>query len=263
MKWLLEPEIFGDDGLPLIDALKALNVPHTISKFGTSYESYIENFGDGPGMFHGSLQFGKLIKSKSKNISVYCTLPKYECTYYYPRFGDFLLNKDYVMLPIGDLKRRFRFFSNLLGLDNEVFIRPNSGYKTFTGDLVRVNDVDSFVRYSRTDPQDLVIVSSPRKIGREWRLIVVNNKVITAGQYKKDSEIARDKDVPEIVLKFGQYVLERVKYEPDPAWTLDICETDDNNLWVLETNSFSCAGLYACDCEAVVREVNNANSRCE
>jgi hypothetical protein len=166
------------------------------------------------------------------------------------------------MLPIGDLERRFNWIMNNLGTSGEVFIRPNSGYKTFTGDLVGKNDVKGFVRYSRTDPQDLILVSSWKALCREWRLVVVNNKVVTGGQYKEDGEIVRKSDVPEDVLKYGQYVLERVKYNPDPAWTLDVCETADRNMWVLETNSFSCAGLYACDYEAVVREVNNGFSKC-
>jgi hypothetical protein len=262
MKWLLEPEVYKEDEQPLIDALKALNVPYVAAKFGTPYEKYIEDF-EGNGIFHGSLQFGKRIKKhEKKNIAVYCDLPKYECTYYYPRFGEFLLNNNYIMLPIGDLERRFNWIMNNLGTSGEVFIRPNSGYKTFTGDLVGKNDVKGFVRYSRTDPQDLILVSSWKALCREWRLVVVNNKVVTGGQYKEDGEIVRKSDVPEDVLKYGQYVLERVKYNPDPAWTLDVCETADRNMWVLETNSFSCAGLYACDYEAVVREVNNGFSKC-
>ena len=42
---------------------------------------------------------------------------------------------------------------------------------------------------------------------------------------------------------------------PDPAWTLDVCESWPD-LAVVEVNSFSCAGLYACDYEAVVQAIN-------
>lgn len=264
IKWLLEPEMFQEDEKPLLNALVTLEVPYVACKFGIPYETYLDNFTEEErGVFHGSLQFGKLIQKKSKNISVYCTLQKYECLYYYPRFGSQLLNNNYVMLPIGDLDRRFQWLNNRLSINGKVFIRPNSGSKTFTGVVVGVNDMANFVRYSKTEPEDLIVVATPAEIKKEWRLVVVNNKIITGGQYKEDGEIVRKKDVPNDVMSYGEHTLENVKYNPDPAWTFDICETTDGNLSVLETNSFSCAGFYACDCEAVVKAVNVILEECK
>ena len=125
VKWLVEPEVFQEDEKPLMKALLLSGVPYVECKFGTPYETYLQKFADGEtGVFHGSLQFGKLIKQKSRGIAVYCDLPKFECTYYYPRFGEFLLNNQYVMLPIGELERRFNWLYNNLGWSGEVFIRP-------------------------------------------------------------------------------------------------------------------------------------------
>ena len=45
------------------------------------------------------------------------------------------------------------------------------------------------------------------------------------------------------------------EWQPDRAYTLDIC-LSDGKYSLLEANSFSCSGLYACPVEPIVREVS-------
>jgi len=108
VKWLLEPEVFDEDETSVIMALKKLDVPHVVCSFGTEYESYIKKFAEEDCVvFHGSFQFARVIQQKAKWIpGVYCNKEKLDCLYYYPRFGDYLLNSHYMMLPFGDLNRR-------------------------------------------------------------------------------------------------------------------------------------------------------------
>lgn len=73
--------------------------------------------------------------------------------------------------------------------------------------------------------------------------------------YKLNDKFVRIKDVPQEVLDYGQEVVNNVKYEPDPAWVLDVCETK-GHLKVLEVGSFSCSGLYAADPETVILKIN-------
>ena len=47
-------------------------------------------------------------------------------------------------------------------------------------------------------------------------------------------------------------------YEPDTAWVIDIAMTKDMKCHLIELNSFSCSGLYACDLEPIVRCVSDA-----
>jgi hypothetical protein len=166
------------------------------------------------------------------------------------------LNSRYTMLPFGDLDRQRGEVVERFGVGGSVFVRPSSGFKTFTGVVVGEEDWSSFIRHTRADPETLVVVSPPADVKKEWRAVVVNGEIVTAGQYKQDGKDIRCPDVPQEVYSYGRDVVEFVKYRPDPAWTLDICETAGGDLKVLEVGSFSCAGLYACDCEAVVRAVN-------
>lgn len=266
MKWLLEPDIFQEDEQPLIEALTKFGVKYVSVKFGTPYKDYIDKMGSEKAVYHGSLQFGKLIQETPfHSVKVYCTLPKYECLYYYPRIGNYLLNSKYIMLPFGDLARRQDWIFNTLNDSNSwhpnrsIFLRPSSGYKTFTGLLLSDTEWDTELKFLKLqiNPEELVIVAPAQVVTKEWRTIVVGGLVITAGQYRENGENVRIREVPEKVMHFAQEVVDFSKYMPDEAWTLDVCETGVGEMKVVEANSFSCAGLYACDYEAVVRAINS------
>ncbi len=46
-------------------------------------------------------------------------------------------------------------------------------------------------------------------------------------------------------------MLAGVRWRPDPAFMLDVCESA-GRLWLVELNSFSSSWLYRCDVPAVV-----------
>lgn len=259
VKWLLETEVFQDESDQLVTTLKEMGIPHKVCTFGKPYEDYLTEFAEEDCVvFHGSLQFAHLLQRKAKWIpGVYCNLPKFEATYYYPRFGKHLLNSEYIMLPFGDLRRRKGFLYCVVGRNGHLFVRPNSGFKTFTGFVVSEQDFEKEMKglALRLDPEQLILAAEPVQIGREWRLVVVGNQVVAATQYKHGHDLTRTRDVPQEVLDYGQEVVNTVNYQPDRAWTLDICESGER-LWVLEVGSFSCAGLYDCDPKKVIEAVN-------
>jgi len=258
VKWLIEPEVFQDDQQGFLDALRDLNIEHKAVKFGVAYEDYYKQFKEEDCVvFSGSLQFAKRINRETKWIpGAYCNLPQFECLYYYPRFGEFLLNHDYVMLPFGELLRRKKFLFETIGESGCLFLRPSSGFKTFTGFVVHEDEFAKELKYLPLDAEALVIASRPVNLGREWRTVVVNNKIIAASQYKEGRNFDRIAEVPQVVLDYGQHVLDSIKYQPDPVWILDLCETKSEEIKVLEVGSFSCSGLYACDPVAVITAVN-------
>lgn len=257
--WLIEPEVFGDDAEKLVTVLEQSGLYYTISQFGKSYEDYVNKFSkDDCVIFYGSLQFARVLQRKAPWVpGVYCNLPSLEAKYYYPRFGDHLLNSEYVMLPYGDIYRRKDFLFDTLSKDGKLFIRPNSCFKTFTGFVVSEADFSREISFlkCRMNPEDLVVVSSPAQVGREWRFVVAKNRIITGSLYKHGEDTTRSGDVPQEVVEYSQGVLDSIIYYPDPMWTLDVCETDAG-LRVLEVGSFSCAGLYDCDMQKVVETTN-------
>lgn len=260
VKWLLEPEVFGDDAQPIIDTLKRMGVEHQVWPFGHMYQDFKNKFSDDCVVFYGSFQFASLIKRQMAWIpGVYCNLPKFDCLYYYPRLEKYLLNGDYIMMPLGAVgsPSKCRFLDQFTSHD-KFFMRPSNGNKTFTGKVMSRFELDKELRKMAllADPETLVVISKPASIKREWRTVVAENKVITASMYKEGDEMTRSSNVPAEVFKYAQDVLDSVKYKPDFMWTLDICETEDDKLHVLEVGSFSCAGLYECNPEIIVNTVN-------
>jgi hypothetical protein len=268
VKWLVEPEVFQYTCQALLDTLEEKGIEHKVCAFGITYDELVAKVfsPDDCVVVYGSLQLGRTVQRKAKWVpGVYCNLPKFECLYYYPKFSKHLLNSDYAMFPLGDLLNRREWVFRNFGVDDCVFLRPSSGFKTFTGQVVELVDWDQEIDQLvwKAGDSTLVVVCRPIEITREWRL-VVTDRVIAGSQYKQGrgliripgSDIVRTKEVPQSVMDYGQQVLVDVQFKPDPIWTLDICETISGELRVLEVGSFSCAGLYECEMGPIVDEVN-------
>ena len=257
VKWLIEPEVFQKDEGPFIEALEVLNIEHAVCKFGTSYSQYIADFDkDACIVFHGSMQFARIIQAETRWKGLFHHLPKLECVYYYPYFGQELLNSDCVMLPLGELHRRKDWLFTHVANGNSLFVRPSNGYKSFAGMVLTKESWEKELRllsYKGLNTE-LAVVAPTAIITKEWRTIVVDNKVVAGCQYKQEGKTVRIREVPDEVMTYAQKVAG--KYRPEEAWTVDICETGNGDLKVLEVGSFSCCGFYVCDPVSIIQAIN-------
>ncbi len=89
----------------------------------------------------------------------------------------------------------------------------------------------------------LVVVAAPRPIAIEWRLVVVEDRVIAASQYAEGGTRAIQPGSPDDVREFATTMLAEVRWRPDPIFMLDVCESE-GRFWLVELNSFSCSWLY-------------------
>lgn len=253
MRWLLEPEVFNGELTPFIEVLKESGEDYTICEFGESYEEYISDFITDDVVFHGSYQFARLIKEKTKWKAIYCNFPKFECNYYYPKFGDNLLNSDYLILPFGDMNRKRDWLFTVY--QKNLFIKPVTSFKKFTGMVLDPNNWNREIKLLslRVDPEELILITRYTDIIKEWRLVIADGKIITGCEYAPN----RISGVPELVQKYAQDILNSVKYNPDPIWILDICEWrwQKNKFSILETGPFACSGLYACDPKPIIETI--------
>lgn len=103
----------------------------------------------------------------------------------------------------------------------------------------------------RGRPATLVVVATPRPVGREWRLVVVGDRVVAGSQYAAGGRRAVEAGCPAEVRAFAEAVLGDVRWRPDPAFMLDVCESA-GRLWLVELNSFSGSWLYRCALPEVV-----------
>jgi hypothetical protein len=261
VRWLIEPEVFQGDTDELVETLDSMGGKYKLWKFGMPYSDCHRAFKgeEGPVVFLGSMQFAEIVKRMTSWFpGVYGNLRAMACSYYYPRFGGHLLNSEYVLVPYGDLLRLQRSLTYGFG-HNGLFLRPNSAEKSFTGLHLSGDEIESKMKLLATklEPEDLVLVSRPKGIMREWRTVVCRNKIVASCQYKEDGETMRDRDCPAHVVEYAQNVLDKVTYKPDPIWVMDVCELGDKTLKVLEVGTFSCSGLYACDPVRIIEAVES------
>jgi hypothetical protein len=253
--WILQSNIFTDNHEQLKQSLTKLGVEYKTHKYTPFWgdESWKELVTENrPVVFYGSLNFAQQIKKQSAWYpGVYCDLDQLKCSSYYQKFNRHMLNSDYWMLPFGDLKNKMSQIRDCFG--ERVFIRPDSGFKVFTGKDVYIGDIPDFVKSNTTvSPNEICLVCSYRGISEEYRTIICDGEVVTGSRYM--SNFKHDEgECPKEVLTFANNVVECVEF--DEPYALDVAVTS-NGMLILELNSFSCAGFYKCDLDEIVGQVS-------
>ena len=187
----------------------------------------------------------------------WCNFENLACSNYYAWFGDYLLNRNYAILPIAEAQRLQVRLCAQFARKGHVFVRPDAMDKSFTGKLVDVEELESFLASQSLDPTKLVLLAEPQEIVREWRLFLAQSQILTGSQYAASGERCVAAGFPVEVGQFASQVLEAVKWRPDPLFVMDVCEAP-SGLRIVELNGYSCSGLYECDLEKYV----SAASRC-
>jgi len=187
VKWLTE-DVFDDFELDkaLVENRYKVN-SHDYSPIQSNKEILSLFDVDDCVVFHGSIDFAKRLNRIAPWVpGTYCTFEDYACTKYYSSVGSWLLNEEYIMLPFGDLYRQQSFFADVFDTDF-VFIRPNASDKPFGGAVVDLFDYYNGIGSLEVNdvPQDaLCVVSQSREIDYEWRMVIVNDEIITGSQYQ-------------------------------------------------------------------------------
>jgi len=266
VKWLVENYESDNSLRPLINEIKKQGMRVEVVKYEPWESGEFNQYSDEDCVvFYGTLNLGRQLQREKRWIpGVYCNRQNLSCITYYSYWAKYLLNENYMMIPILDIKRVKDVVFNTMGIDDCIFIRPNSGSKTFTGRILKKEEVDQELHLLGNyagKPLDKIIavISSPKIINKEWRCVVVNKKVIAFSQYMANGELNVKKEIDTDAFCFADRIAKE-EWQPDITYTLDICESN-KGYYLLEVNSFSCSGLYDCNPEPVVREVSKAALR--
>ncbi len=230
---------------------------------------------------YGSLHFVRSVaankgvyeQGRDRRIHNWCNLPQFKCSYYYPRLSKYLLNRECAFLPFGQLADASDYIFQKFGSANgtKIFMRPDSGFKQFTGQVYDLQYWENFLRLSNIalQPEDLVVISSPKEIFKEYRCIIGpanddrdrEQKVITLCQThscgKLDEQVIHSFYERTDIYKFVNKVLDDVCFEPDPFWVMDVCRDAFGELKVVEVNSMACSGYYKCNMKLIVEAVSD------
>lgn len=259
VKWLVEREVFEEENR-LLEAIR-----HSGNKcFETSYIPFNAGMIECPYsnedcvVSYGSINLiRKLYRTQEWIPNAWFNLENLACTTYYTHWSQYLFQDDYFFMTWGELKNRKTWIERCFNSE-PVFIKPNENLKVFTGKVVEWETFDHF--YKQEDEcytptyDSLVIVSRAKNIDREWRLVIIDGKVITGSLYKEDRKTKLDVNVPKEVINYAE-VIAGDKWTPDSVYVMDICQRKEN-LNLLEIGAFNCAGLYASDLNLLVECIN-------
>lgn len=168
-------------------------------------------------------------------------------SYYLPRMAPEVhrLNTQARLLPIGMLAGAAPSLIDDFQLGKaQVFIRPDAATKPFPGqvlDLADPRELAMLMRVCGLAPELLVWLSPVQDIEQEWRVWVVNRKVVAWSPYSWTVEQPWY-DLPADVRQVAEQVAAQ-PWQPDIAYVVDIAETRRGARF-LEFNAASTSGLY-------------------
>jgi len=184
------------------------------------------------------------------------TSNKYKCSEYYPYVGDLLFNDQYIMMPRSEVLRNIDRIYNWLGKSDSIFLRPDSGLKSFTGKVFERKNFNKDWKWVEefTEKNSMIIASTPKNIEKEWRFVVADKNVITGSLYNTAGKFGCAQEYPREAFDLAQTIADI--YNPDPMFTIDVCMGDDGQYYILEIGAFSCAGLYSCGMKTIVEHAS-------
>jgi hypothetical protein len=268
--WLIDEDYYEGETDGLKAAIKGAGMDWSLMP---REDYYMDRLGrnideDQPCIAICTLQVGKKLRHLRPWMApgVVCDLERLKCSWYYPRVGrDLLLNGHCVYVTWAELPNMLPELKGIYG--SHMFIRPDKGDKGFSGTVVSVVP-DEFSAWLKKDyefsdqfmaAEDLVLVDtalSQSAMEHEYRTFVVGGKVVAQSEYKAAGRSKLDSKVPGKVVEFAQTVADGIGSQfTDIGYVIDVAESDQGELKVIELNSLSCSGMYAADPAAIVKAV--------
>ncbi len=149
--------------------------------------------------------------------------------------GGDLLNSDIVTGVFSDIR---------VGHMTKFFIRPMEDNKVFDGMVID----SEMLKIWRSDPSkkylsELEVIASPVKaIYREYRLFVVNRKVVTGSVYKIAGRPHVSDVIEQDVIDYANSIIK--KWVPSESLVMDVALSEDG-FKVIEFNNINSSGFYA------------------
>lgn len=190
---------------------------------------------------------------------------KYDVSHWLPRISAVIqtLNRGCLFVPfglIGDLPLPLPGFGFPMADDGYLFVRPDSGLKSFPGFSFDCRTFSSWhdvkqglvTELRHVEPEKLVCLA-PRRIldPLEWRFWVCNRQVVAGTPYSWADEQPAWMEPPAAAQKIAQQVAAN-PWQPDLAYVLDVVQLatppmDDpwEGFRLNEINAASTSGLYA------------------
>jgi hypothetical protein len=140
------------------------------------------------------------------------------------------------------------------------FARPSEDTKSFNGTVFErenliywlkqvANSNDRFGLGADTS----VIVASEKSIEAEYRLFIVDGKVVTGSLYRVNGVVVTSEQIDQKAIDYAYSMLDI--WQPDRAFVLDVALTD-NGPKIIEINNINSSGFYKADISKIVESID-------
>ncbi|HEY6437772.1 MAG TPA: ATP-grasp domain-containing protein, partial [Ignavibacteriaceae bacterium] len=167
---------------------------------------------------------------------------KYNVAYYMPRLDREIpvLNRNGCFLPFGMLDMLPEMIPG-----DRFFVRPNSGLKTFPGQVLDLSNPTTIKVTQKTYhiPSETLCWCSPEKYvdPTEWRVWINRGEVLAWTPYSWDQE-PEWSPLPESVRNIAE-AMSKNPWQPDLAYVVDV-GVSNGDAFLMELNAASTSGLY-------------------
>lgn len=130
-----------------------------------------------------------------------------------------------------------------------LFVRPADDSKAFTGRSLRFSECERLFCELQTSALE-VVVGEAYEIDAEYRLFLVDAKVVGGSMYRPSAEPT----LPDELIQFAERAAQN--WTPAPVFVMDVARVD--RTWkIVECNCFNGSRFYEADVTAIVRAVSS------
>lgn len=156
-----------------------------------------------------------------------------------------ILNSNTIMLPFGKISENKNLIKNTYG--NNIFLKPNSPWKPFTGFSTTIDELDyelnAISQIEKVMNQELVIITDVKEFEPiEYRCWCIEGEVATSAPYSWQN-ITANVATPSEVLELAKYASDVILGNYINNIVIDIGITP-NGPKIIELNSISTSGWY-------------------
>jgi ATP-grasp domain, R2K clade family 3 len=204
-------------------------------------------------IYYGSTTFNNLIyENEITRQGLFFNPETFSIENYIDKWGKYMLNYGASITTFKEL------MSSKYESQKLLFIRPNDDSKSFAGEVKRFVEIGDWYEKLKNisninlSLESKIIVSEPYNLKSEWRLWIVNKKVVTASKYRDYFKLSKERGCPPEVILFAEKRCQ--EYTPHDVFVMDICLNGDD-YYIIECGCMNGAGFYKGDIDKIVKSV--------
>ncbi len=254
VRWIVSRSALARPGMPgkprLDKALDAAGIPFAYDEVPDGWREE-----PGPVVAWGLYKFmGEVSSALGDGHGPLCGRVGHRTAYsgFAHELGRFLLNDDFVVMPLAEVARR--------GVMRDTFIRPDAAGKLFKGRGLRAGEFDGGLaahpNFAPVDPSTPCVVAAAKRVDSEHRFVVADGRVVGACRFRTHGVADVSRDVPSAAASLAGEVAS-LRWQAAPAYAMDVAMSGDHARLV-EVDPFGTTGLLDLDTRAIVRAVTAA-----